>query len=64
MRLLNNDVEKRLVNHDCYDGDGRIGGPGGEAGSGTGFQFPPIGDEFLSHAQNNAKVSVAFGAHF
>ncbi|XP_005098514.1 neuronal acetylcholine receptor subunit alpha-3-like isoform X1 [Aplysia californica] len=62
VRLLNNDVEKRQIYHEGGDGgggDGR-GGPesrgGGDCGGSTGFQFPPIGDEFLSHVQSNAKV--------
>ncbi|GFO38224.1 nicotinic acetylcholine receptor subunit type f, partial [Plakobranchus ocellatus] len=51
VRLLDNGVDKRDQGPD-YGGDGR----GGMDGRGHGFQFPPIGDEFLAHSQANAQV--------
>ncbi|KAK3758937.1 hypothetical protein RRG08_016016 [Elysia crispata] len=45
VRLLDNGVDKRDQGFD-----------GGMDGRGHGFQFPPIGDEFLAHSQANAQV--------
>ncbi|GFS16104.1 nicotinic acetylcholine receptor subunit type F [Elysia marginata] len=45
VRLLDNGVEKREQGFD-----------GGIEGRGHGFQFPPIGDEYLAHSQANAQV--------
>ena len=50
-----------MGHHDSRPAAG-MGGPdcrSGDVGGSNGFHFPPIGDEYLSHVQSNAKVSQA-----
>lgn len=57
---MDNGVEKR-AQEQGVEGEGRGCGMGGESrgvGQAPWFQFPPIGDEFLSHSQANAQVSM------